>query len=64
MDRLLSFMHWQANPCEPALNVIECNEFCKSGQSLVSVAGTTTCPSCALKAWGSTEASNYGGTDC
>jgi hypothetical protein len=52
-----------ANPCEPAGNVLECNRYCKSGNGLYGVGGTT-CPSCALKIWGSTAANNYETGDC
>ena len=50
-------MSFQPDPCVPALNSIEGNVFCRSGQALFSVGGTT-CPSCALKSWDSTATNN------
>lgn len=50
-------MSFLPDPCVPALNSIEGNDFCRSGQALFSVGGTT-CPSCAFKSWDSTATNN------
>lgn len=54
---------FQPNPCVPALNTIESNAFCRSGQALISVGGTT-CPSCAIKSWESVAKLNYEVDSC
>lgn len=56
-------MSFEPNPCVPALNVIESNTFCRSGQGLVSVGGTA-CASCAIKSWDSVAKLNYEVDSC
>ena len=51
------------DPCVPRGIRIVCNEYCECGAGLYGVGGTT-CPSCALKIWGSTATNNFESDHC